>query len=67
MKSTKVQTLGTVAQHATTVCTDDASIAGLASFPGSHPAHAYDLWQYKNRKNRNEAIAGLRPLNWAII
>jgi len=26
MKSTEVQTLGTVALHATTACTDDASI-----------------------------------------
>ena len=29
MKSTKVQTLGTVTLHATTDCTDDASIVGL--------------------------------------
>ena len=29
MKSTKVQTLGTVASHATTDCTDDSSIVGL--------------------------------------
>ena len=29
MKSTKVQTLGVVALHATTDCTDDASIVGL--------------------------------------
>ena len=29
MKSTKVQTLGTVALQATAACTDDASIAGL--------------------------------------
>ena len=29
MKTTKVQTLGTVALHATTDCTDDASIVGL--------------------------------------
>ena len=29
MKSTKVQTLSTVALHATTDCTDDASIVGL--------------------------------------
>ena len=28
MKSTKVQTLGAVAMHATTDCTDDASIVG---------------------------------------
>ena len=30
MKSTEVQTLGTVALHATTACTDDASIDGLS-------------------------------------
>ena len=29
MKSTKVQTLGTVTVRATTDCTDDASIVGL--------------------------------------
>ena len=29
MKSTKVQTLGAFALHATTACTDDASTAGL--------------------------------------
>ena len=29
MKSTKVQTLGAVALHAITDCTDDASIVGL--------------------------------------
>ena len=29
MKSSKVQTLGTVALHAATDCTDDASIVGL--------------------------------------
>ena len=29
MKSTRVQTLGTVALHATTDCTDDASIVCL--------------------------------------
>ena len=29
MKSTKVQTLSTVTLHATTDCTDDASIVGL--------------------------------------
>ena len=29
MKSTKVQTLGAIALHATTDCTDDASIVGL--------------------------------------
>ena len=29
MKSTKVQTLGAVGLHATTACTDDASIVGL--------------------------------------
>ena len=32
MKSTKVQTLGAVAWHATTACTDDTSIAGLCPF-----------------------------------
>ena len=30
MKSTKVQTLGAVTLHATTACTDDASIVGLS-------------------------------------
>ena len=29
-KHYKVQTLGTVALHATTACTDDASIVGLS-------------------------------------
>ena len=29
MKSTKVQTLGAITLHATTDCTDDASIVGL--------------------------------------
>ena len=32
MKSTKVQTLGAVTLHATTDCTDDASIVGLGPF-----------------------------------
>ena len=32
MKSTKVKTLGTVALHATTACTDDASIIDLGPF-----------------------------------
>ena len=31
MKSTKVQTLGKVALHATTACTDEASIVGSSS------------------------------------
>ena len=31
IKSTKVQTLGTDALHATTACTDEASIIGLSS------------------------------------
>jgi len=30
MKSTKVQTLSTVAFHATTACTDDAIVVGLS-------------------------------------
>ena len=30
MKSTKVQTLGAVTLHATTACTDEASIVGLS-------------------------------------
>ena len=30
MKGTDVQTLGAVALHATTACTDDASIVGLS-------------------------------------
>ena len=30
MKSTKVQTLGAVALHSITPCTNDASIAGLS-------------------------------------
>ena len=32
MKSTKVQTLGAVVLHATTACTDDASIVGPLSW-----------------------------------
>ena len=35
MKSTKVQTLGAVALHATTACTDDLSIVGLSP-PEAH-------------------------------
>ena len=46
IKSTKVQTLGAVALHATTDCTDDASIVGLGplnwAIRGSDVLHSDD-------------------------
>ena len=42
MKSTKVKTLGTVALHATTDCTDDAKIVGLGPLN----------WAIHRRRNR---------------
>jgi len=46
MKSTKVQTLGAVALHATTAYTDEATIIGLSSLnwvPSVLPCLAYGL------------------------